>query len=492
MRLQSKHRNHLRDAPPGKRIASAEAHDSQTGAENTGSEVPEPRRKDAASEHFGKLTKMDKLVIRGGNPLVGTVRVSGAKNAALPAMAAAILTEEPVVLEGIPDVRDIQTERKLLESMGAEVELGYGRAHHRTSICCRTLSSPEAKYELVKTMRASTLVLGPLVARMGIARVSLPGGCAIGARPIDLHIKGLEKMGAQISQEHGYIEAKTERLKGAHIVFEKITVTGTEDLLMAATLADGETVMENCAREPEVADLAALLNKMGARIEGAGTSTIRVKGVEKLRGAKHRIIPDRIEAGTFVVAGAITGGDLIVAGCEPMHMGALLAKLQECGVKIRTAEDSVRVQADGNLTAADVVTEEHPGFPTDMQAQYMALTTQAEGTSVVTENIFENRFMHAQELVRMGANIKIEGRRAIVRGKTPLSAAAVLASDLRASASLVLAALVADGETIIDRVYHIDRGYERIEEKLRGVGAQIKRIGEMLPKKSGQLTGAIA
>jgi UDP-N-acetylglucosamine 1-carboxyvinyltransferase len=435
---------------------------------------------------------MDKFVIRGGNPLVGTVRVSGAKNAALPAMAAAILTEEPVILEAIPDVRDIQTERKLLESMGAEVELGYGRAHHRTSICCRNLSSPEAKYELVKTMRASTLVLGPLVARMGVARVSLPGGCAIGARPIDLHIKGLEKMGAQITQEHGYIEAKTDRLKGAHIIFEKITVTGTEDLLMAATLADGETVMENCAREPEVADLAALLNKMGARIEGAGTSTIRVKGVDKLGGAKHRIIPDRIEAGTFVVAGAITGGDLIVAGCEPTHMSALLAKLQECGVKIRTTEDSVRVQADGNLIGADMLTEEHPGFPTDMQAQYMALATQAEGTSIVTENIFENRFMHAQELVRMGANIKIEGRRAIVRGKTPLSAAAVLASDLRASASLVLAALVADGETIIDRVYHIDRGYERIEEKLRSVGAQMKRIGEMLPKKSGQLTGATA
>jgi len=442
--------------------------------------------------HRGRSPVMDKFVIRGGNPLVGTVRVSGAKNAALPAMAAAILTEEPVILEAIPDVRDIQTERKLLESMGAEVELGYGRAHHRTKICCRNLSSPEAKYELVKTMRASTLVLGPLVARMGIARVSLPGGCAIGARPIDLHIKGLEKMGAQITQEHGYIEAKTDRLKGAHIVFEKITVTGTEDLLMAATLADGETVMENCAREPEVADLAALLNKMGAKIEGAGTSTIRVTGVRKLGGAKHRIIPDRIEAGTFVVAGAITGGDLIVAGCDPAHMSALISKLQECGVKVRATEDSIRVQSDGNLVAADVVTEEHPGFPTDMQAQYMALATQAEGTSIVTENIFENRFMHAQELVRMGANIKTEGRRAIVRGKTPLSSAAVLASDLRASASLVLAALVADGETIIDRVYHIDRGYERIEEKLRGVGAQIKRIGEMLPKKSGQLTGAIA
>src|SRR5437868_12622603 len=436
---------------------------------------------------------MDKFVIRGGNPLLGTVRISGAKNAALPAMAAAILTDETVILENIPDVRDIETERKLLVAMGADVELGYGRAHHRTTINCSRLSSnPEVAYELVKTMRASSLVLGPLVARMGIARVSLPGGCAIGARPIDLHIKGLEKMGAQITQEHGYIEAKTNRLKGTHIVFEKITVTGTEDRLMAATLADGQTVMENCAREPEVADLAALLNKMGAQIEGAGTSTIRVKGVSKLGGAKHRIIPDRIEAGTFVVAGAITGGDIIVAGCDPTHMSALLAKLQECGVKIRITEDSVRVQADGNLRGADVITEEHPGFPTDMQAQYMALATQSEGTSIITENIFENRFMHAQELVRMGANIKIEGRRAIVRGKSPLSAAAVLASDLRASASLVLAALVADGETIIDLVYHIDRGYERIEEKLRGVGAQMKRIGEMLPKKSGQLTGATA
>ena len=429
---------------------------------------------------------MDKFVIRGGNPLLGTVRVSGAKNAALPAMAAAILTDEPVILENIPDVRDIQTERKLLVSLGAEVELGYGRASHRTTINCRNLSTnPEAAYEVVKTMRASTLVLGPLVARMGTARVSLPGGCAIGARPIDLHIKGLERMGATITQEHGYIEANATRLKGAQINFDKITVTGTEDLMMAATLADGETVMENCAREPEVVDLADLLNKMGAKIEGQGTSTIRIRGVAKLRGAKHRIIPDRIEAGTFIIAAAMTGGDLMVAGCEPKHLSALLQKLEECGVKVRSSADGVRVMGDAGLKAADVNTEEHPGFPTDMQAQFMALATQAEGTSIVTENIFENRFMHAQELVRMGANIKIEGRRAIVRGKTPLSSAAVLASDLRASASLVLAALVADGETIIDRVYHIDRGYERIEEKLRGVGAQMRRIGEMLPKKAG-------
>ena len=426
---------------------------------------------------------MDKFVIRGGNPLLGTVRISGAKNAALPAMAAALLTEEPVILENIPQVRDIETTRKLLAAMGAEVELGYGRAQHRTTICCRSLAAPEASYELVKTMRASTLVLGPLVARCGRARVSLPGGCAIGARPIDLHIKGLELLGAKITQEHGYVEASAERLKGAEIVFDKITVTGTEDLLMAATLAEGETVMENCAREPEVADLAALLNKMGAKIEGAGTSTIRVKGVEKLRGAKHRIIPDRIEAATFILAGALTGGDLNVSGCDPQHLGSLLQKLHEVGIKTSHRGDSVRVEGNENLKAADVVTEEYPGFPTDIQAQYMALATQADGTSVITENIFENRFMHALEMVRMGANIKIEGHRAIVRGKSPLSGAAVLASDLRASASLVLAALVADGETIIDRVYHIDRGYENIEEKLRGVGAEIRRIGEILPKR---------
>jgi UDP-N-acetylglucosamine 1-carboxyvinyltransferase len=427
---------------------------------------------------------MDKLVIRGGSPLLGTVRVSGAKNAALPAMAAALLTDADVILENIPQVRDIETERRLLAAMGAQVELGYGRAQHRTTINCSKLANPEASYELVKTMRASTLVLGPLLARMGHARVSLPGGCAIGARPIDLHLKGLEKLGAQITQEHGYIEARADRLKGARIIFEKITVTGTEDLLMAATLAEGETVLENCAREPEVSDLAALLNKMGARIEGAGTHTIRVQGVAKLHGARHRIIPDRIEAGTFIVAAALTGGDLMVQGCDPSHLGALLDKLSECGVTLRMNGESVRVMGDAPLKAADITTEEFPGFPTDMQAQFMTLATQAEGASIVTENIFENRFMHAQELVRMGANIKIDGRRAVVRGKTPLSGAAVLASDLRASASLVLAALVADGETIIDRVYHIDRGYERIEEKLKSVGAQIRRIGELLPRRS--------
>ena len=423
---------------------------------------------------------MDKFVIRGGNPLLGTIRVSGAKNSALTCMAAAILTEEEVTLENIPQVRDIETERRLLVSMGAEVELGYGRAQHRTKICCKTLSDPEAKYEIVKTMRASSLVLGPLVARAGMARVAMPGGCAIGGRPIDLHIKGLEKMGATITQEHGYLEARASRLRGAHLVFDKITVTGTEDLLMAAVLAEGETRMENCAREPEVVDLASLLAAMGAKIQGAGTSTIQVQGVTRLHGARYRINPDRIEAGTFLIAGAITGGDLIVANCNPGHLGAVISKLQEAGVRVdQLGPDSVRVRSDGILRAADISTEEYPGFPTDMQAQYMALATQSEGVSQVKENIFENRFMHVQELVRMGANIKVDGNTATVRGPAKLSAAAVMCSDLRASASLVLAALVADGESILDRVYHMDRGYERIEEKLRGVGAQIRRLGNI-------------
>jgi UDP-N-acetylglucosamine 1-carboxyvinyltransferase len=430
---------------------------------------------------------MDKFVIRGGNPLVGTVRISGAKNSALPCMAAAILTEDEVTLENIPQVRDIETERRLLVSMGAEVELGYGRAQHRTKICCKTLSDPEAKYEIVKTMRASSLVLGPLVARVGMARVAMPGGCAIGGRPIDLHIKGLEKMGATITQEHGYLEARAERLRGAHLVFDRITVTGTEDLLMAAVLAEGETLMENCAREPEVTDLAALLTAMGAKIEGAGTSTIRVQGVTKLHGARYRINPDRIEAGTFLVAGAITSGDLIVANCNASHLSAVIAKLEEAGVRIDIlGPDTVRVRRDGPIKAVDLSTEEYPGFPTDMQAQSMALATQAEGVSSVKENIFENRFMHVQELVRMGANIKVDGRTATVRGPARLSAAAVMCSDLRASASLVLAALVADGESILDRVYHMDRGYERFEEKLRGVGAQIRRMGNVFSSKENE------
>ena len=433
---------------------------------------------------------MDKFVIRGGNPLLGTIKISGAKNSALPCMAAAILTEDEVILENIPQVHDIETERKLLVSMGAEVELGYGRAQHRTSIKCALLSDPVAKYEIVKTMRASSLVLGPLIARTGMARVAMPGGCNIGGRPIDLHIKGLEAMGATIVYDHGYLEARSPgngsgQLKAAHIVFDKITVTGTEDLLMAAALADGESLFENCAREPEVTDLVALLNAMGAQIEGAGTSTIRIKGVSKLHGARHRINPDRIEAGTFLIAGAITGGDLNVDCLNPEHLGSLIGKLQECGVKLEVGADHIRVRSEGanSLKASDMSTEEYPGFPTDMQAQYMALATQCEGTTNVTENIFENRFMHVGELNRMGANISVQGRTATVRGGTKLQSTAVMCSDLRASAALVLAALVADGESILDRVYHMDRGYERMEEKLRGVGAQIRRMGEVFGKK---------
>jgi UDP-N-acetylglucosamine 1-carboxyvinyltransferase len=423
---------------------------------------------------------MDKFLVTGGAALHGSIRVSGAKNSALPCMAAAILTADEVVLENVPQVRDIDTERRLLASMGAEVEIADDGRNRRTWIRFAERIDPVAKYEIVKTMRASSLVLGPLVARTGLARVAMPGGCAIGGRPIDLHLKGLEKMGATITQQHGYIEARAERLKGAHIVFDKVTVTGTEDLLMAAALAEGETVMENCAREPEVADLAALLTAMGAKIEGAGTARIRVQGVTSLHGARHRIFPDRIEAGTFLIAGAITGGDLTVTQCKPDHLGAAIAKLQECGATVEiVGDDAVRVRGTGELKAADISTEEYPGFPTDMQAQYMALATQADGVSMIKENIFENRFMHVQELVRMGANIKVDGRTATVRGRAKLSAASVMCSDLRASASLVLAALVADGTSVLDRVYHMDRGYERIEEKLRGVGAKIERVSRI-------------
>src|SRR5271154_3569941 len=321
---------------------------------------------------------------------------------------------------------------------------------------------------------------------LGTVRVAMPGGCAIGDRPIDMHTKGLESLGAVISYDHGYIEARAERLKGAHIVFDKITVTGTEDLLMAAVLAEGETLFENCAREPEVTDLATLLTAMGANIEGAGTATIRVQGVERLHGARHRINPDRIEAGTFLIAGAITGGDLCVANCNPAHLGAIIGKLTEAGVRIDPINgEALRIRSEGKLKAVDISTQECPGFPTDMQAQYMALASLADGTSQITENIFENRFMHVQELVRMGADIRVEGRTATIRGKSQLSSAAVMCSDLRASASLVLAALVADGESILDRVYHMDRGYERIEEKLRSVGAQIRRLGNVFgtPKR---------
>ncbi|MCL6506215.1 MAG: UDP-N-acetylglucosamine 1-carboxyvinyltransferase [Bryobacteraceae bacterium] len=417
---------------------------------------------------------MDRFVVRGGVRLEGQVVTSGAKNAALPAMAACLLTPEPVVLYRVPAVRDIRTMRHLLEYCGAAVEENNGALR----VTAAAVPRPEAPYELVKTMRASSLVLGPLVARCGRARVSLPGGCAIGARPINLHLAGLEALGARISQEHGYIRAEApDGLRGARVHFDRITVTGTEDLLMAAVLADGETVLENAAREPEVVDLAELLSKMGARIQGAGTSTIRVQGVSRLHGARHTIIPDRIEAGTFLIAGAITAGDVVVTDCVPEHLGALLAKLRQAGVELSDAgPGALRVRRPGRLLAVDVTTEEYPGFATDLQAQFMALMTQAEGVSVITETIFENRFMHALELMRMGADIRLEGRQAIVTGPRQLTGAAVIASDLRASASLVLAALVARGETVIDRVYHIDRGYERIEQKLGALGARIERV----------------
>ncbi len=417
---------------------------------------------------------MDKFVITGGTALAGEIPTNGSKNAALPALAAALLTDEPVTLRRIPRVRDIRTMQRLLVDIGSQSRVEAETVHlHTPQVVC-----PEAPYELVKTMRASSLVLGPLVARCGRARVSLPGGCAIGGRPINLHILGLEQLGARIRQSHGYIEAEApEGLHGAEIQFERITVTGTEDLMMAAVLAKGETVLQNAAREPEVVDVAGLLRKMGARIEGAGTSTIRIQGVERLGGADHTIIPDRIEAGTFLIAGAITGGDVSVTGCEPGHLAALVSKLQQCGVDVTQPDaTTLRVQPGGTLRSADVTTEEFPGFATDLQAQYMALMTQAEGIAIITETIFENRFMHAQELARMGANIRIEGKQAIVAGPHQLTGAGVIASDLRASASLVLAALVARGETVIDRVYHIDRGYEKIEARLVRIGAQIRRV----------------
>jgi UDP-N-acetylglucosamine 1-carboxyvinyltransferase len=416
---------------------------------------------------------MDKLKVTGGVPLNGQVTISGAKNSALPAMAASLLTSDELVLENLPMVNDIITTRRLLRELGVAVEFGLD---HSGRFRAEKILSFEAPYDLVKTMRASVLVLGPLLARNGHARVSLPGGCAIGARPINLHIQGFEKLGAKIRTEHGYVDATADRLVGAEISFEKITVTGTENLMMAATLAKGQTVLNNAACEPEITDLADLLNKMGAKIAGAGTSTVTIDGVEQLKGTTHRVIPDRIEAGTFLVAGAITNGELELVNSDPTHLSSVIEKLGEAGVRIETAPGRMIVRGGGELRAADVVTKEYPGFATDMQAQYMALMTQANGTSVITENIFENRFMHASELMRMGADIKIDGSRASVTGKTRLTGANVIASDLRASASLILAALVAEGFTVIDRVYHLDRGYEKIEEKLRSVGAQIERI----------------
>ena len=417
---------------------------------------------------------MDKFVITGGTALKGEIPTNGSKNSALPALAAALLTEEPVTLKRIPRVRDIRTMQRLLVDIGTKAEVD-GQTLRLTT---EKIVCAEAPYELVKTMRASSLVLGPLVARSGRARVSLPGGCAIGARPINLHIFGLEQLGARIHQAHGYIEAEAaDGLRGAVVHFDRITVTGTEDLMMAAVLARGETVLRNAAREPEVVDLAELLIGMGARIEGAGSSTIRIEGVERLHGTEHTIIPDRIEAGTFLVAGAITGGDVTVTGCIPEHVGALVSKLQQAGVEVTQPDaTTLRVRGGGRIRSVDMTTEEYPGFATDLQAQYMALMTQAEGIAIIVETIFENRFMHAQELARMGANIRLDGRQAIVAGPRELTGAGVIASDLRASASLVLAALVAKGETIIDRVYHIDRGYERIEDKLARVGAKIRRV----------------
>jgi UDP-N-acetylglucosamine 1-carboxyvinyltransferase len=419
---------------------------------------------------------MDRFKIEGGRRLEGTVRISGSKNASLPAMAAALLTSEPVCLQNIPGVRDIITMAKLLAHMRARVE-SPDLPPSEFTIAAETISHAEAPYELVKTMRASILTLGPLVGRFGFARVSLPGGCAIGARPVDLHIQALEKMGAKISIHHGYVEARCERLRGAQIHFDKITVTGTENILTAAVLAEGETVLTNAAREPEVTDLIELLIKMGAKIEGRGTSTLHVHGVDKLHGATHAVIPDRIEAGTFIVAAAITGGDVKLTHCAPQHLTAVIETLAACGVEIQKEGVScLRVRAPKAMRAADITTEEYPGFATDMQAQFMALATQAEGKSEITETIFENRFMHAQEMIRMGANIAIDGHRAVVQGPTPLSGATVIASDLRASASLVLAGLVASNTTYIDRIYHLDRGYEKIEEKLQDLGASIERI----------------
>lgn len=424
---------------------------------------------------------MDKFKVTGGKPLKGKVEIGGAKNSALPCLAATLLTAETVTLHNVPYVKDLITQRRLLEDLGATVLTPELRTHKVTAGKIETFEAP---YELVKTMRASVLALGPLLGRFGQAKVSLPGGCAIGTRPIDLHLKAFEKLGATVSLESGDVIARAPngRLIGAEIDFEKITVTGTENVMMAAALAKGTTTIKNAAKEPEIEDLAELLNKMGARIRGAGTSVIEIDGVESLGGAQHTIIPDRIETGTFMVAAAITGGEIEIKSCRPEHLTAVIAKLREAGVEIEELNPStllVRVGPSG-LRAVDVTTKEHPGFPTDMQAQYMALMTQAEGESNVVETIFENRFMHASELIRMGADITVHGHTATVRGPSKLMGARIIASDLRASASLVLAALCAEGETIIDRVYHIDRGYETIVRKLRNLGADIERLKESL------------
>ena len=424
---------------------------------------------------------MDKFLVRGGNPLRGKIEIGGAKNSALPCLAATLLTGETVTLHNVPYVKDLITQRRLLEDLGATVLTPELCTHKVTA---NNIQIFEAPYDLVKTMRASVLALGPLLARFGQAKVSLPGGCAIGTRPIDLHLKAFEQLGATVSLEAGDVVARAPkgRLVGNVIDFEKVTVTGTENVMMAAALADGKSVINNAAQEPEIEDLAELLNKMGARIKGAGTPVMEIEGVESLGSAEHTIIPDRIETGTFIVAAAITNGELEIKSCRPEHLTAVIDKLREVGVEIDELNQSTLLVkcCFGGLKAKDVTTEPHPDFPTDMQAQYMALMTQAAGPSTVTETIFENRFMHASELIRMGADIQINGNAAVVRGRTQLMGAPIIASDLRASASLVLAALCAKGETTIDRVYHIDRGYESIVRKLRSLGADIERIGEGL------------
>jgi UDP-N-acetylglucosamine 1-carboxyvinyltransferase len=416
---------------------------------------------------------MDKLLISGGVPLNGEVRISGAKNAALPLMCAALLTKDPLTLTNAPDLRDISTMLTLLGKMGIEISR-TDRSIIRLD--ARRLDNPEAPYELVRTMRASILVLGPLVARMGYARVSLPGGCAIGQRPVDLHIKGLQAMGATISVEHGYITARAERLRGAHLRPEPVTVTGTENLMMAACLAEGITTIENAAREPEVVDLAKCLNAMGARISGAGTSVITIEGVSALHGATHQIMPDRIETGTFLAAAAATGGEVRLVNTDGALIESVIGKLTEAGAKISCGGSTINLAMRGRPKAVSIETAPFPEFPTDMQAQLMALDCVAQGTGVITETIFENRFMHALELQRLGADIHIAGNKATIRGVEKLSGATVMATDLRASASLVIAGLVADGDTLIDRIYHLDRGYEALESKLCKLGARVRRV----------------
>jgi UDP-N-acetylglucosamine 1-carboxyvinyltransferase len=416
---------------------------------------------------------MDKLRISGGRVLDGRVRVGGAKNAALPALAACLLTAEPVRLTNVPQVRDVRTMRRVLEQLGAETTVGEGG---EVTVRVERVGSFEAPYDLVKTMRASIVVLGPLLARHGRSRVSMPGGCAIGERPINFHLEALARMGAEISLEHGYVEARAERLRGAEIKFPGRTVTGTENLMMAASLARGTSVLSNCAREPEIVDLADLLNAMGGSVSGAGTDRIVVEGRTELGGAAHAVIADRIEAGTYLVAGALVGKKVEVAHCRPDHLEAVLRQLRAAGVEIEVEGDCLRVSRAERLHAQDLETEPYPGYPTDMQAQYMALMTQAEGSSAITETIFERRFMHVGELLRMGADIRIDGRTCVVVGPRRLTGAQVMATDLRASACLVLAALVADGDTVLDRVYHLDRGYESMETKLRALGASVERI----------------